>query len=79
MHYIANRYIIDNLTYKVLTKREIEVLELRKKGLKQTDIASKLKISQPSVSAFENRALNKIHNAKEVLDLVKKLGVDYEK
>lgn len=62
----------------MLTKREIEVLELRKKGLKQTDIASKLKISQPSVSAFENRALNKIRHAKGVMDLVKKLEIDYE-
>jgi len=62
----------------VLTKKEIQVLELRKKGLKQSEIASKLKISQPAVSAFESNALRKIRNAKKLLDIVKKIGVEYE-
>lgn len=62
----------------MLTKKEIQVLELRKKSLKQSEIASKLKISQPAVSAFESNALRKIRNAKKILDLVKKLGVEYE-
>jgi Tfx family DNA-binding protein len=62
----------------VLTKKEIQILELRKKGLKQNEIASKLKISQPAVSAFESNAMRKIRSAKKVLDIVKKLGVEYE-
>ena len=62
----------------MLTKKEIQVLELRKKGLKQSEIASKLKISQPAVSAFESNALRKIRNAKKLLDIVKKIGVEYE-
>ena len=62
----------------MLTKKEIQVLELRKKGLKQSEIASKLKISQPAVSAFENNALRKIRSAKKLLDIIKKLGVEYE-
>ena len=62
----------------MLTKKEIQILELRKKGLKQSEIASKLKISQPAVSAFESNAIRKIRNAKKLLELVKKLGVEYE-
>ena len=38
----------------MLTKKEIEVLKLRKQGFLQTEIASKLKISQPAVSNFRD-------------------------
>ncbi len=62
----------------MLTKKEKQILELRKKGLKQNEIASKLKISQPAVSAFESNALRKIRTAKKVMDFVKKLGIEYE-
>jgi len=62
----------------MITKKEIQILELRKKGLKQKEIASKLKISQPAVSAFENNALKKIRNAKKLMEFVKKLGIKYE-
>ena len=62
----------------MLTKKEIQILELRKKGLKQSEIASKLKISQPAVSAFESNAMRKIRSAKKLLDIVKKLGIEYE-
>ena len=62
----------------MLTKKEKQILELRKKGLKQNEIASRLNISQPAVSAFENNALRKIRSAKKVMDYVKNLGVDYE-
>ena len=44
----------------MLTKKEKRILELRKKGLRQEQIAIKLKISQPAVSAFENNALKKL-------------------
>ena len=47
----------------MLTKKEKEVLELRSTNLKQ--IAFKLKISQPAVSAFENNAIRKIREAKD--------------
>ena len=62
----------------MLTRKEKQVLELRKKGLKQNEIASKLKISQPAVSAFVNNALRKIRNAKKTMEFVEKLGIDYE-
>lgn len=62
----------------MLTEKEKQILELRKKDLKQKEIASKLKISQPAVSAFENNALKKIRNAKKIMEFAKKLGVKYE-
>jgi transcriptional regulator len=62
----------------MLTKKEKLILELRKKGLKQNEIASKLRISQPAVSSFKTNAFRKIRNAEKLMDFVKKLGVDYE-
>jgi|TARA_B100001964_G_scaffold239439_1_gene306862 transcriptional regulator len=62
----------------VLTKKEKQILELRKRGFKQSEIASKLKISQPAVSSFVNNSLNKIRNAKKTMEFVEKLGIKYE-
>lgn len=62
----------------MLTEKEIAVLKLKIKGLTQLEIATRLKIAQPSVSKFYNNALNKIKDAKEVLKLKKKLGVKDE-
>ena len=62
----------------MLTRKEKQILELRKRGLKQNEIAVKLKISQPAVSAFVNNALRKIRNAKKTMEFVKDLGIEYE-
>ena len=62
----------------MLTKKEKQILELRKGGLRQEQVASKLKISQPAVSAFENNALRKIREAKSILEFVKELKIEYE-
>ncbi len=63
----------------MLTQKEIEVLNLKKKNFTQNEISKKLKISQPAVSKFYNNALNKIKDAEEVLKLKKELGVKDEK
>jgi transcriptional regulator len=62
----------------LLTKKEKVILEFRKKGFKQIDIAKKLNISQPAVSAFEKNALGKIRSAKKILSFVKEIGFKYE-
>ena len=62
----------------MLTRKEKQILELRKKGLKQTEIASKLKISQPAVSSFENNALKKIRDSRKIMEFVKEMGIKYE-
>jgi Tfx family DNA-binding protein len=59
----------------MLTEKEIKVLELKKKGLMQTDIAKKLKISQPAVSNFYKKALGKIKQAEEIMKIKKQLGI----
>ena len=62
----------------MITQKERQVLELRKKGFKQVQIASKLKISQPAVSAFESNAMRKIRDAKRIIDFVRDFGIEYE-
>jgi len=60
----------------MLTKKEIEVLKLRKKGFKQVEIAKKLKISQPAVSFFERSISKKIKNSIKILNLAKEFDID---
>jgi DNA-binding CsgD family transcriptional regulator len=62
----------------MLTKREIEILYLIKKGLSQGKIAKKLKISQPAVSLFKNSAKKKLGDSIKMLKLIKKIGVKYD-
>lgn len=59
----------------MLTEKEIRVLELKKKGLTQIEIAKKLKISQPAVSNFYSNALGKIRKAEEVMKIKKEFGI----
>jgi transcriptional regulator len=58
----------------MITRKEIEVLRLKKKGLTQLEISKKLKISQPAVSKFYNNALKKIKQAKEILEMEKEIN-----
>ncbi|MDD9954325.1 MAG: LuxR C-terminal-related transcriptional regulator [Candidatus Woesearchaeota archaeon] len=57
-----------------LTEKELTVLKLRNKGLTQTQVAKRLKISQAAVSDFEKNAQRKIEDAKEVRKLARELG-----
>ena len=59
----------------MLTKKEIEILRLRKQGLKQSEIAKKLKISQHAVSRFENNVIKKVRDAKEILEIANEIRV----
>lgn len=61
-----------------LTEKEIKVLELKKRGFTQLEIAKKLKISQPAVSGFYKNAILKIKNSYEIVKLAKKMKVNYE-
>lgn len=62
----------------MLTEKEIEVLKLRKRGLKQSEIAKRLSISQPAVSSFESGINRKLRDSIETLKLIKELGLDIE-
>jgi Tfx family DNA-binding protein len=57
----------------LLTDKEIQVLELRKKGLTQAEVANSLKISQAAVSHFEKNAIAKLKDAHSTVKLSKKL------
>lgn len=59
----------------MITEKEIKVLKLRRSGLKQAEIAKKLRISQPAVSNFYNNALNKIKQAEQVIKIKKELKI----
>ena len=62
----------------MLTEKERKILELRRKGLRQIEIAKKLKISQPAVSSFESNAIKKITEAHATLDFIKNIGLKPE-
>ena len=62
----------------ILTKRETEVLKLKKRGFRQKNIATKLHISQPGVSGLYTNALKKIKEAKETVDFAKELKIEIE-
>jgi len=57
----------------VLTKKEIEVLKLRKQNLTQIEVAKRLHISQAAVSVFETKAISKIKEAQKVVQFSKKM------
>ncbi len=59
----------------MLTEKEIQVLELRRKGLTQIEASKKLGISQAAVSHFEKNALRKISEAKTTIDTARRLGI----
>ena len=63
----------------MLTKREIEILKLKRKGLNQGKIAKRLEISQPAVSLFESNIKRKLKDSVRALELIKEIGIKYNK
>ncbi len=62
----------------MFTKRELEIMKLKKRGLTQIEIAKKLKISQPSVSFFDNKIKRKIRDLQRGNKTIKKLKIKYD-
>lgn len=62
----------------MLTKKEIQILELRTKGMTQIEIALNLNISQAAVSSFERAAHKKIKEAHTTIAEAKRLGVNLD-
>lgn len=58
----------------MITEREREILELAQK-FNQLEISKKLKISQPAVSKIYNNALRKIKDARETLEIARRLKI----
>jgi transcriptional regulator len=59
----------------LITDKELKVLQLRKTGLTQVEVAKKLGISQAAISSFEKSGLRKLEDAEEVLRLAKELRI----
>ena len=59
----------------MLTAKEIQVLELRAKNLTQIQVSKKLGISQAAVSHFEKNALRKIKEARQTMEVAKRLKI----
>lgn len=62
----------------MFTKRELDVMKLKKQGLTQIEIAKRLKISQPSVSFFENKIKRKMGDFHRASRIIKKLKIKYD-
>jgi len=62
-----------------LTDKEKQVLELRSKGLIQSDVAERLGISQAAVSDFEKNAKRKIVEAEATIAFARTLHVSTKK
>jgi Tfx family DNA-binding protein len=58
-----------------LTKRQVEVLKMRKKGLTQEEIAKQLKTTRANVSILERRAYDNVKRAKATLETVNRLEI----
>lgn len=57
------------MKFKKLSKREIEVLNLLSKGLRNKDVAKELNINEKTVSTYKNRLLKKL-KATSIADLI---------
>ena len=62
----------------MLTEKELQVLQLRQQGLRQTEIATQLGITQGAVSRFEARAKAKIRDALTDLAILERLGIAHD-
>lgn len=58
----------------ILTERQVEVLQLRERGLTQREVADCLGTTDSNVSAIERAAAENIEKAKRTLDLVDTLA-----
>jgi DNA-binding CsgD family transcriptional regulator len=58
-----------------LTDKELEVINLRYKGLKNKEIAEIKKVSEADISQIISRATKKIGTIQEVLEVLQKIGI----
>jgi Tfx family DNA-binding protein len=55
----------------ILTDRQVEVLELRERGLTQRDVAERFDTTDANVSAIERAAEQNVEKARRTLELVR--------
>ncbi len=69
---IVNRK--DSSRYGFLTERQMQILRLRKDGMKQGEIASRLGTTRQNIAILESRAVKKIEEAAMTLQMLEVQG-----
>ena len=69
---IVNRK--DSSRYGFLTERQMQILRLRKDGMKQGEIASRLGTTRQNIAILEGRAVKKIEEAAMTLQMLEAQG-----
>lgn len=64
----------DSSHHGLLTERQMQILRLRKGGLKQGEIASRLGTTRQNVAILEHRAMRKIEDAATTLHMLEAEG-----
>lgn len=59
----------------LLTRRQVQVLSMRRKGLTQAEVAKRLKTSRENVTMLEKRAWLNIDKARATLTLLRTYGL----
>ncbi len=64
----------DSSRYGFLTERQMQILRLRKDGMKQGEIASRLGTTRQNIAILEGRAVKKIEEAAMTLQMLETQG-----
>ncbi|EQB70023.1 MAG: hypothetical protein AMDU1_APLC00082G0034 [Thermoplasmatales archaeon A-plasma] len=64
----------DSSRYGFLTERQMQILRLRKDGMKQGEIASRLGTTRQNIAILESRAVKKIEEAAMTLQMLEVQG-----
>ena len=64
----------DSSRYGFLTERQMQILRLRKDGMKQGEIASRLGTTRQNIAILESRAVKKIEEAAMTLQMLETQG-----
>lgn len=58
-----------------LTARQLEILLLRRKGLRQTDVGARMGITRQDVAILEKRAMRNLRRAAATLEIAESRGI----
>lgn len=67
-----------NQNMGLLTRRQVQVLSLRRKGLSQAEVAEQLKTTRENVTMLERRAWQNIDKARATLTVLRTYGLSVQ-
>ncbi len=62
-------------TYGLLTKRQLDIIMMRRRGLTQTEIANQLGTSRENITLLEKRAYRNVNKARATLAALRSHGL----